>query len=256
MMLSRAHKLEHEFLKTTSYHSRLQYVLDKGRRSKLISMNSIRDDGANLGRTPWWGNQTEFLDSIRYQAEFFTLDRQEGQDRRVYIWCEAAGMIPMVEKFAHKYSVPIASSGGFASTYATHKMGALLAEHGHVLLLQIGDYDGSGEHIRTSTYENVSSFALNYGGIVDAETIAVTPRQIDELKLETALTENPNHAHNKNRLDDRVVQAEAIKPEDLEQIVVNAIESNLDMDLYTKMVEREIEERDKLTQATKNLHAA
>lgn len=106
----------------------------------------------------------------------------------------------------------------------------------------------AGNDIYKALSENVKAFTSRLGGAVETIRLAVTPEQIEELNLPYEYEDDGSKKIK--------VQAEAIDPKDLRQIVIKAIESNFNMDLWHKAIEKEAKERSKLTQAMKNLHAA
>jgi hypothetical protein len=226
--------------KTKNEFDNVGETLVNMRRGQIIPMEWLRDDKAVLGDTAWWESVIEFTKYTRDLAEEFEMDRQQGQERRIILCCEAAGMVPQLRNYTSKYHVPVYSGGGFDSLTAQHTISKHVAAYENVLLLHIGDYDKAGKDIYKALSENVKAFTSRLGGTVKPIRLAVTPEQIEELNLPYEYEDDDSKG--------KKVQAEAIDPKVLKRIVIDEIESNLDMELYAKNVERETKERDKLVQ--------
>jgi hypothetical protein len=225
-----------------AYKNDLCEVMNKARRGNLVSMDTFRDDGFTHHAAPGWENKQHLVTAWRNTAKNFTLDRQTNQERRITIWCEAGGMVPQLERVAHKYSVPVVSSGGFDSLTTKHEQGRLLGDGATVL--HIGDHDPSGVHIFGSLNEDIRSFANSYGNDVEFTRLAVTPDQVDEYNLPTS----PPKTTDNRAFTGMTTQAEALDPRTLASIVEEAITQRLDMDLYNEVVSSEGIYREELIQ--------
>ena len=156
------------FPKTENDYSRLCEVIGRARRAGLIPFDHIRDDGTARYEFTTWTGASDFLENIKDQAEGFRLDRQEGQELRLLVMCEAGGMAPMLAQVANPYGIAVLTSGGFDSLTAKHDLAQELAE---VLqggswpeVLHIGDLDPSGVHLFSSLAEDVSAMVQSLAG--------------------------------------------------------------------------------------------
>lgn len=231
----------HDYPKDERAAERLYNTLGKARRARVIRMEDIRDDGINISRPDEWDSMEEFLAYVRHQASHLQLKRQAGQPINLIIMCEAAGMVPQLERVAHQYGIPVIPSGGFDSITGQHQ----LAENctaGVTEVLHIGDHDPDGVWIVLSLAENVIAFVqAMLGGKVTFTRLAVTPPQIKKYRLPTA----PPKLSNKRAFSGQTCQAEALPPDVLAQIVEEAILQRLDMRQY-KRVRREEKKAQKL----------
>lgn len=225
----------YDFEKTEQAYQRLCETLNKARRAMLVPMDVIRDDGFREINSAGWDDVDQWARSIKRRAENFKLDRQEGQEVRLMIWCEAQGMAPQLASAARKYQVPVVSSGGFDSVTTKHDMAERLAGLGNVEILHIGDHDPSGVHICSSLDEDLQAFVGHYGGKIAVTRLAVTPEQVKEMNLSTA----PPKRTDKRRFEGLTTQAEAIPPATLREIVIDAIEQLIDFNAFDDVMERE-----------------
>ncbi len=239
------------YAKTEGAYKRLLEVANRARRAHLLRFQDIRDDGVTIERPYCFTSLEAARDDLVGHAEDYNRDRQEGQEQRLMVFCEAGGMVPQLVRVCRPYSIPVQSAGGFDSTTAKHSLAKQLAKDGDTLILHIGDHDPSGVHIFSSLAEDVTSFASVLGGRVEFHRHAVTPQQVLALGLDPA----PAKATDRRSFDgiggdpNATVQAEAIPPDILARDLKAAIEEHMDVDIYEELLEAEEEERDRLVEA-------
>jgi hypothetical protein len=148
--------------------------------------------------------------------------------------CEAAGMVPQLGSVVEDYGLPVISSGGFESVTEKHKLAVELSDYAEpVEVLHIGDHDPSGAHLFLAMAEDVQAFA---DWPITFTRLAVIPEQIEELALPTA----PAKATDRRAFEGETCQAEAIPPDVLAAIVLDAIQSRLDQSAFDEVIEREL----------------
>ncbi len=228
--------------KTEKSYQSLTEKLNRARRAGLVPWDAIRDDGFHGGGHLGWESVAEFAATVRGWVDRYRIDRQIGQERRVALWCEAAGMVPQLERVAREFSVPVFSSGGFDSLTVKHQKAQHFAAMGDVLVLHVGDHDPSGVHVFASLDEDVGAFVRRMGGSVQFERLAVLPDHVERYGLETA----PPKATDRRACHGETVQAEAIPPDVLAGVVRRAIVGNLDPDVMAAAVELERQQREQL----------
>jgi hypothetical protein len=174
--------------KGDSFRDSLYRVLNLARRSQMIEFEDIRDDGILGGGWRWFDNPQEMVDSWAQQADGFSRDVQSGQPVSIQVWCEAAGMVPQLERFCYGYSVQVYSNGGFNSLPAVRRIvdGAIDTDK-PTLLLHLGDCDPSGVSIFQALVEDAAAF-LERDRYYDTqrlqyERVAITRVQIAEYSL-------------------------------------------------------------------------
>jgi len=239
----------HAYDKTEKAYKRLCENMNRARRAKLVSMSSIRDDGLTQLGSRGWASEAELVDGFKSAAEHFTLDRQAGQDLKLFIWCEAAGMAPQLASAVDEYQVPVYSSGGFDSVTTKHSIARRFSRAGNALVFHLGDHDPSGVHMFSSLDEDLQAFLEHYGGDVEMVRLAVTPEQVDRMDLPTA---PPKRTDNRS-FEGETTQCEAIPPRTLREIVREAVRDRLDMDAYNATLEEEIEIRERLAERLADL---
>jgi hypothetical protein len=231
--------------KTEQAYERLCEHLNRARRAQRISMEVIRDDGGTIITPPSWASAEEFLETVRYRAGQFRLDRTLGQKSRQVVICEAAGMAPQLGRICDPFGITVMSGGGFDSLTDKHSFAAALTQEGRpVEVLHIGDHDPSGVSMFLAFLEDVEAFTRDLGGDATFTRLAVTPEQIATYDLPTA----PPKESDNRAFAGTTCQAEALAPDVLGNILLHAIEERLDRRAYERVLRREQKIRRELNQ--------
>lgn len=211
-------------------------MLNKARRASLVDMDAIRDDGFTSAAPVFFDGVDDFLATVAAWAGELRFDRQTGQSRRLALWCEAAGMVPQLERVAAPFGVGVYSSGGFDSLTDKHRIGREWSSTA-ITVLHLGDHDPSGVHCFSALEEDVVAFARHYGGgDIEFVRLAVEPEQARQYGLPSA----PPKATDRRSFDgNETWQLEALDPHDLAEIVRGAIEARLDRALYGRVLAEE-----------------
>jgi hypothetical protein len=211
-------------------YMRLVELLITARRARVIDMEAVRDDTFTRTYPADYADADDFIAGCAERARGPILDRQAGQKRRLVTWCEAAGMVPQLERICDPFGVEVMSNGGMDSLTAKHGMPREWAEAGvPIEVLHIGDLDKYGGIINGALEGDLKAFAAAYGLDLIFTQLAVTPEQVKKLKLLS-----DEHGN---------VQAEAIDPKELARIVREAIEQRMDMKVYRRVLKQEREVR-------------
>jgi hypothetical protein len=241
-----------DYDKTDRAYDRLGEVLVRARRGRLIPFEWIRDDGVTTCHYEWFsGIESFWNDSVR-RAHHYRRDRQAGQDYRIELWCEAAGMLPQLAQVANDYSVPVYSSGGFSSLSAVRAIVDRALERDQpTVLLHVGDYDPSGVAIFESVAADAAAFLAEDRIIMSqqivSERVGLTADQIDLYDL--ALAPAKATDSRSGSWEGGTCQLEALAPDDLAELVRDAIESWMDSGKLEAQIEREDDDRQQLLRA-------
>lgn len=238
-----------DYPKTERAYDRLCETLNRARRAGLLDWDDFRDDGFTKRIATAWDDPADWARAVLRSARDYRRDRQEHQERRLVVWCEAGGMVPQLERVAGEYSVPVYSSGGFDSVTAKHGVAEDFSRLGAATVLHVGDLDPSGVHMFGSLDEDVRSFLAAMGGDVDFQRLAVTAEQVDRLRLPTS----PPKETDRRSFSGDTVQAEAIPPDELARIVRGAILDRLDQHVLEGVLAREESDRERLVEHVSGL---
>jgi hypothetical protein len=247
----------HGYAKTEQAYSRLLEYLNRARRAGLINWSSIRDDGFDSTGGGGWPSPQRAIDAMIRTAGNYTRNRQAGQDVFTEIWVEAAGMMPQVAQMVGHLSIPVYSSGGFNSVTAKHDTARRImwrhrSEDRQTRILHVGDYDPSGVAIIDSLADDIGQFLADMGNPWAATfvRVAVTPPQIAELGLPGAPAKRTDRRAN---FSDLTVQAEALSPPQLEELLLNAVADEWSDDVFEELLVTEAAERAALIAALEGI---
>jgi hypothetical protein len=142
---------DHEYDKTEAAYNKLTQMLSRARRAGYLPWDAIRDGG--LGRqvpARYFEGAADFERTIRHAAKNMKLNRQRDQDVVIELWCEAGGMVPILEGIAGPYSCVVNTGGGYDSVTAKHRLAERVRDRAmeaglKTLILHVGDFDASGE---------------------------------------------------------------------------------------------------------------
>lgn len=215
--------------KTENAYERLSEMIGRARRSGRLDWDAIRDDG-----TRHLAERYTALTPEQYLAELaphpddatgYRLDPQRGQPQRIEVWCEAAGMAPMLSRVCREFGIPVYSSSGFDSlTFKRDTSLRAARTPVPLVVLHIGDHDPSGVHLFSSAASDCTAMAATDGGVIEFERVAVLPGHVSEYGLPTA----PPKSTDRRSFSGQTVQAEALPPDVLIALLREAITARWD----------------------------
>ena len=99
---------------------------NRARRASRIPFDAIRDDGVSRlgGESSSWCYESpqEYYETHDELYNHYMRSWHADQPASVAVLCEAAGMVPMLERAVRHYRVPVASSSGFDSLTVKHDL--------------------------------------------------------------------------------------------------------------------------------------
>jgi len=246
----------------------LQEVLDNARRARRIPFAWVRDDserGVDVGPvSPDPDDPDEwledYLEAIKVGYMYYHVSPGTTQPKQIELWCEAAGMVPQLERVASPYGVAVFSSGGTHKVTANWELAQRVASQPELetIILHIGDFDVDGTDLYEAFANDVTAFVATDEpkATIRFIRVAVTPEQVVAEQLDEATVRRSQHAKRNNARVDRwmaaygekTAQAEAIAPNRLAEIVRDAIEEHIDFTVLEAAKEYERQVRAELRQ--------
>lgn len=232
----------HEFPKDEAAYHRLCDIMVRARRARIIPFSYLRDDGVMVAQDCWYKSPADFWDEVGERVHRYQRDRQQGQDYRVELWCEAAGMMPQLARVAEVYSVPVYSAGGFASLTAVQDIAQrAICQNVPTVLLHVGDYVPSGQAVFDHMAEDVQEFVqvdrvLALQKVIPVR-VALTGDQVERYTLPTAPAKASDTRSAK--WTGGTCQLEALPPDTLAGIVREAVEGWFDLDALADQIAAE-----------------
>jgi hypothetical protein len=248
--------------KTENFAKNLNDHLTRARRAKMIPFENIRDDGISVMAHAHYADENAFYKHVHDEGKAYKRDKlaRQGQDIRVY--CEAAGMMPQLERVCEPYSIPVYSCSGFDSVSGKYELKescwrAYAYKGRRTVILHLGDHDPSGESIFTDgLVQDVHAFLAedvphkDPREIADFERVALTEEQVSRSNLETTPPKDTDsRTANWKGARTGACQLEALPPDKLAELLEAAIRRRLDMRVYKEDLKAEEEERRRITKA-------
>ena len=213
----------HKIDKNESQYNALSKAIVSARRSGLLASSRqagwecIRDEKFDSSLSTFGSIDATTIHIDQRRRQLF---RQQALEKagipQPLIWCESAGMVPQISKYANLLGAPVYSSGGFDSLTAKRAVGCELwrGKTNTLVILHVGDKDKAGDAIYESLRGDVLAFSKECDCKVEVQRIAVSAEQIESLNLESysVLKKDVNK-------DGFAVKAEAIPPSVLRNIV-------------------------------------
>lgn len=278
---------EYNYDKTEKAYGRLANILARARRAHPINstigipFEAIRDDRMRYEDAHFFADAAAYHAAVLSEAKRFRIDRQEGQEQIIEMWCEAGGMVPLLVEIADPYTIRVSSGGGYdsvTSKYLLSQRAIERAERGiKTVVLHVGDFDGSGEDMADVLHQDVLTmvaqkvysakwrpkdldddarvrWALDFFSL---ERVALTEEQVIDYNVITAPTK-PSDSRSRGFIDahpDLVshlgtteisAQLEALTPPDLQALLTDAITSHIDRPAFDATLVKEKAIRDDL----------
>ena len=195
---------------------------------------------------------TDFINRV---ANMYRRNYWSTTDIYPQLWVESRSLTPTLAGTARELGVSLYPSGGMASDTFVYGAAAEAVHTGreHMVVMYVGDYDPSGlqiaDSLETKLTEHLDYAAEDFD--LDAPEltfwrVAITPQQI----VDHALPTKPVKATQSRKRYDiaDTVEAEAMRPDTLRQIVADAFEPMIDQKQMTMMRAIEASERHGLRQ--------
>jgi hypothetical protein len=162
--------------------SQVQEVLALARRAGIIPEHWVADQRAASGSVPNYDESAEeaaeFVVGRLREAEV-ELDPQTHQPVYVEVLCEAADLVPRLDRTTDPCGVPVYTGSGFDGLKGKREMGERAAERDKpTVVLHIGDRNKQGEDIYTAVAEDAIAWAGVPG---EVRPVEVGTKRLDQV---------------------------------------------------------------------------
>jgi hypothetical protein len=207
-----------------------------------------------------YADENDFFQHVREQGSAYKRDKLARQKMNIRVYCEAAGMMPQLERVCEPYSIPVYSCSGFDSVSAKYQLKeacwrAFVYQGRRTVILHLGDYDPSGESIfNDGLVEDVYAFLerdVPHKGpheVAIFERVALKAEHIERFNLPTAPPKGTD-SRTKNWQGEATCQLEALPPDVLAGLLDATIKTYINLAVYERDLKAEQEERRRITKA-------
>jgi ParB-like nuclease domain len=225
-------------------------LLTRARLAGLIPFRAIEDPTRpmhawNFHRSPQPYLQKEFDQFLKG----YYRDLQQSQPNHIEIVGEKNTIDSIIRPVALEYCIPLTIGRGYCSLPPRHAMTHRFRKSGKekLILLALGDFDPEGEDIAHSFARSLRD---DFGvANIKAVKVALTASQVRELELPPVMKAKETSSRHDGfveRHGDDVFELEAVPPDQLQEILRDAIDSVLDLKAYNAEIDREKSDAAKL----------
>ncbi len=246
--------------KTENAYGRLTEHLTRARRAKQIPFDHIRDDGISVMDHAHYADENAFYKHIHREGQAYKRDKLARQKMNIRVYCEAAGMMPQLERVCEPYSIPVYSCSGFDSLSAKYQLKescwrAFTYQGRRTVILHLGDHDPSGDSIfNDGLVEDIYAFLADDvphkepHEVATFERVALKTEHIERFNLPTEPPKETD-SRTKNWEGGEACQLEALPPDVLAGLLDATIKTYLNLAVYEQDLKAEQEERRRITKA-------
>ena len=228
-----------------SYKS-LVDLLTRARTEYIVPFSIISDETRPVSTfTSYSGPESFLKESFESFLTDYSRDYMQSQPNHIEILGEKNTVATIIERAARRYGIPYTIGRGYCSLRPRYDLVQRFHASGkeNLIILILSDFDPDGEEI---AYSFVRSLRDDFHVNAIAKKVALTAEQAKELALPKMMSAKESSSnYNKfirNHGSDAVYELEAIPPHHLEKMLIDAIESVIDIELFNMEVEQEQED--------------
>jgi len=231
---------------TEQSYKRIAGLINDGRLAGLIDWDAIEDRNRDIVTRSRWESASSLINACASQ---FHMDMWDNQDRRVFIIVEKAALAGVLQRVSRDFDVPLLAARGYPSVSIVREMalehvGKAIHVGQSVLLLHLGDHDPSGIDMTRDLEDRFNLFLGHMAGGLEIKRIALNMHQIEEYDPPpnpAKVTDSRFEAY-AERFGDESWELDALKPQQLVDLVQGEVEDVLDQDAWEDK-QAEIERR-------------
>jgi len=207
-----------------------------------------RTRSADAGDHEKKSREKHFRDHLEYFKtcdQRFNRPRWEGQDTYVEVWVEKEALAGVFESVADELKVVSFPNRGYTSVTLLHEAAERFRaaeSHKRPMILYFGDFDPSGQDIERNIRDKLND---TFGVDVGVDRVALTREQIDERELppQPAKSSDSRYEDFVEEHGDIAVELDALPPEDLRDMVRDAVSEYFDTSVHDEVLAEQDRDR-------------
>lgn len=239
---------KHVIDNNANQYKRLSYTLVKARQEGLIPWDWIEDRIRQPRVVSMWNGLQDFMDTVR---EAYRKDIWNTQPNYIEVWLEKDALSGIFEDITNTYGVTLVVGRGYNSWSAYKEAVERIARHEKpAKILYFGDFDPSGEDIVRALANGLNFDAFGQQGTthvheVAVEKIALTKEHVLDYDLPPDFTKKTDTRSRAfvEKYGDMAVELDALPMQTLQEELREAIEANLDLSAFSKVLCQQEAER-------------
>ncbi len=222
--------------KDDSGYNKVQPLVLELRRAGRVPYSLIVDSTRWMRLPDMWGSVHEALADT---ARLYRRDLWRSSSWRVEVWCESDSIASTIADTTYRWGVPLMVTRGFSSETFAYNAAETWREtpERQPVVLYVGDHDPHGLDIEVKLGLALSRFTEDTIEAVEWRRLGVTWEQVEALDLPGTKPKRPYGFP-------LAVEAEALPPRMLVDIVDSAIRTYVDEDELDVLLAAEAEERE------------
>ncbi|MCY2990915.1 MAG: ParB N-terminal domain-containing protein [Planctomycetota bacterium] len=252
-------KEEYRYKNDEASYSALVRILASARYLGEVSMSCI-DDPTRPQKKDYFGydSLSDFLrEEIDGFLTGFAASRQQDQPRHIEIFGEKSTLKVMIERACTGYHIPYSLGRGYCSIPVWRDIAKRFKESRkqRMTLIIVSDFDPDGLELADDAIRSLSQL---WEIPIDGHRIAITREQVNELGLAddfnpAKVTSSRFTKFVERTGGQRTWEVEALEPSYLVEQIKAAIEANMDMKIYERVLSREETDREELADIRKQI---
>lgn len=231
-----------------SEYAKLSKLLVNGRMAGEVDWDAI-EDRLRVPKIPYWVHGV--ADAISDTINQYRLNRMDGQDNYIEVWCEKDALSNVLYRVTKEYHIRLMINRGYSSCTAMHDAYERLHWQAKTYILYLGDHDPSGLDMVRDIENRLEEFGADN---LEVRHVAITREQIN------AYQPPPNPAKVTDpRANDYIAlhgdsswEVDALNPETLHELLKKEIEGLIDRSKFERMLEQEERDKERLREFAEN----
>ncbi len=235
--------------KTDSGYGRAQRQLLEMRQLGIIPYEWIADNTRWMRKPNTYSSVEHALRSTR---NFYRRSVWEHLDQYIEVWCEKDALAGVLYPITEQYDIPLMVTRGYSSESYAYGAAQVIKEKGKTAYIYyLGDFDPSGWQMSRNLEDKLKGF----GAEIEFIRLAVNLEQIEAWKLPSRPTKKTDtrckEFYDTFGKNTESVELDAIPPDDLRDLVDDAIDQHLPEGYLDELKVAEESERDILKRLEK-----
>ncbi len=222
-------------------YKRVTDVLSRGRMAGLIDWDRIEDRGRVVAMPGVLGDFNTPDQAVRLLSEIYRVKRWQDQPVYAELWAEKQALGGMLQPIADKVHVPFMMNKGYSSSSAMFDASLRFRHYGRdkdKVIFYLGDFDPSGEDMVRDIRDRMELFRVPD---LRVEKLALTWAQIELYNPppNPAKVTDPRAKKYIEEHGDESWEVDALEPDAIEQIIMDAFKEVVDVKLMKAAKKRE-----------------
>jgi hypothetical protein len=236
---------------TPAEYKKLTSLLADARYAGLVDWDAIEDRGRQPERASEWDNISALVESA---LRSYRLPRWRGQGKYIELWVEKQALAGVLWPLAHRYHATLMVNKGYSSASAMYESANRIngASEPENIIFYLGDHDPSGEDMVRDIEDRLVEFGVED---LTVTKIALNMSQIKQYNPPpnpAKMTDSRAVAY-VNKFGNQSWEVDALPPNVLAQLVRDAFDQEIDVELMDKVKAREEADKQALRKAAEKL---